>query len=257
MNHPFIPSIHNGTTCAKCKKSVLEHSDKAECEVCGNVGLVDLMYGSILMCQSCFEKERDLAKQNTRPEIVAARLNQARLDSLNQALSEARQVDESIKVSSDLFNADTIAIVERKKLIDANNSIENKPYFLAEELLNQFRINTKVIFEKNDELIKLNNQQKAIQVYLNNLANQLRQEEREKLKIQDINYKPEKPQIKRQVSPRTSPKLDMSELRRVANEIGVSVMFVQQFVVSKGISPDEAGKMIRASIESAKQSSSQ
>src|SRR5436309_15810514 len=201
MNHPFIPSIHNGTTCAKCKKSSEVHGDKAECEVCGAVGPVDLMYGSILMCESCYQKELDLQTANNRPEVITARVNQSRINSLNRALSEAKEVDESIRVSSDLFNADTMAIIERKKLIEANDSIENKPYFLANELIEQFRHNKQVIFEANEIIIKASNEQKAIQVYLNNLANSLRQEEREKLKISDINYKPEKPQIKRQTAP--------------------------------------------------------
>src|SRR5438876_8814792 len=147
MNHKFIPSIHNGTICAKCHKSSEVHSDKAECEVCGAVGQVDLMYGSILMCQSCYQKELDLANQNNKPEVVAARLNEARLESLNRSLTEARAVDESIKVSSDLFNADTLAIIERKKLIDANDEITNKPYYLANELIEQFRHKKQVIFD--------------------------------------------------------------------------------------------------------------
>src|SRR5438552_1349413 len=102
MNHKFIPSIHNGTICAKCHKSSEVHSDKAECEVCGAVGQVDLMYGSILMCQSCYQKELDLANQNNKPEVIQARLNQSRIDSLNRTLSEAKEIDNSIRVSSDL-----------------------------------------------------------------------------------------------------------------------------------------------------------
>ena len=255
MNHNFIPSIHNGTTCAKCRKPSNVHGDQATCEVCNNVGPVDLMYGSILMCQSCYQKELDLANQNNKPEVVAARLNEARLESLNRSLTEARAVDESIKVSSDLFNADTLAIIERKKLIDANDEITNKPYYLANELIEQFRHNKQVIFDKNDELVKLNNQQKAIQVYLNNLANSLRIEEREKLKISDINYKPDAPKITRVKAPTTArAKFNMGELKKAASELGVSVMFVQQFVVQRNCSVEEASKIIRQSIEAAKSS---
>src|SRR5438876_1888309 len=255
MNHNFIPSIHNGTTCAKCRKPSDVHGDKAECEVCSSIGPVDLMYGSILMCQSCYQKELDLQTANNKPEVVAARLNEARLESLNRTLIEAKEIDESNHVSSDLFNADTITIIERKKAIDSNDSIENKPYYLANELIEQFRHNKQVIFDKNDELVKLNNQQKAIQVYLNNLANQLRQKEREDLRITDITYQPDTPKITRVKAPSTAKqKLDMPALKKAASELGVSVMFVQQFVVQRNCSVEEASKIIRQSIEAAKSS---
>ena len=166
-------------------------------------------------------------------------------------MNEARQVDESIRVSSDLFNADTMAIIERKKLIDSNPDIENKPYFLANQLIEQFRHNKQVIFEANETIIKASNEQKAIQVYLNNLANSLRQEEREKLKISDINYKPESKVISRPKAPSRT-KLDLIALKKAASELGVSLIFIQQLVISKGISIEQAVDVIKKSIESAK-----
>jgi len=148
-----------------------------------------------------------------------------------------------------------MAIIERKKLIDSNPSIENKPYFLANELIEQFRHNKQVIFEANETIIKANNEQKAIQVYLNNLANSLRQEEREKLKISDINYKPTEAKPIRVKAPSTGrTKLDLTALKKAASELGVSLIFIQQLIISKGISIDEARDVIRKSIELAKQS---
>ncbi len=252
VNHSFIPSIGNGTICAKCHKDAISHTNEAVCECCPNIGPVELVFGGILMCKSCYKKELSLQNENRKPENQAARINQ-----MNASLQKARDIDNSIQISSDIFNAKTVAILDLKKLIDDNETITNKPYALASELTERFTHLKNIIFEANKSVIDATNEQKAIQVYLNNLANQLRVEEREKLKIADINYKPPvvKPSTPKHIKTSSAKKLDKAELRKYAMELGVNEFTLQMLVVSKGITVEQAANMLRKSINEAKSES--
>jgi hypothetical protein len=137
-----------------------------------------------------------------------------------------------------------------KKAIDENPEIVNKPYALAEELTNMHKKFTDSISEHNEAIQVENSKQKAIQVYLNNMANSLRVEEREKLKIADINYKPQavKPSKPKPISTtgtKKSTKLDKNELNKFAAELGVSAFTLQQIVVARNCSVADAAIYLR------------
>jgi uncharacterized coiled-coil protein SlyX len=171
-------------------------------------------------------------------------------------LKESRDIDNRVTVRTDLFNAATIAIAELKKSIDSDETITNKPYALAVELQNRYSHYKQVIFELNEKVVEASNQQKAIQIYLNNLANTLRQEEREKLKIQDINYKP---RAVRTVSAKaiklSKKKLDTKELRKYAAELGVPEFTLRMVAIQKGLDATSVYKLMKANIEAAKNQS--
>lgn len=248
MNHTFVES-HDGTDkCAKCKFTLLAHGKEAICDCCPNRGIVEIRYGNMLMCSDCWNKEQSLHAENMKPEN-----QQARVDAMHNAMEASRKLDASVEVRSDLFNAATVSIVELKKLIDDNPTITNKPYALAETLTERFSHFKQVIFDANENIINATNNQKAIQVYLNNLANSLRVEEREKLKLADINYKPGaiKP-VKTVTAVKTrkaSTKLDKKELDKYAKELGVSAFTLQMLCVSQGITPEMAANKLRKSIK--------
>jgi len=224
-----------------------------ECEVCDNKDChVTKHYGNMWFCDDCWLKEQDLQKVNQSPEN-----QQARVDAYRASVQTSRELDNKIEVRTDLFNAATTAIVELKAMIDANVDITNKPYALAEELLNRFNHFKQVVFELNEKIVDANNNQKAIQVYLNQMANQLRAEEREKLKIADINYKPNpvspsKPRSISTTGTRKKGGLDKAELTKYAKELGISEITLQMVCVSKGITPETAANQLRKSIEAAK-----
>jgi hypothetical protein len=250
MNHTFVEPTDGTDKCARCKFNAIAHGNEAICDCCPNKGPVEIRYGNMLMCKACWDKEQALHAENMKPEN-----QQARVDAMNQAITESRKLDASVEVRSDLFNAATVSIVELKKLIDENPAITNKPYALAETLTERFSHFKKVIFDANEQIINATNNQKAIQVYLNNLANSLRAEEREKLKLQDINYKPGavKP-VKTVTAVKTrkaSTKLDKKELDKYAKELGVSAFTLQMLCVSQGITPEQAANKLRKSIKEA------
>jgi hypothetical protein len=211
MKHSFTPSILNSELCGTCKRDKIAHTKEAVCEACSNVGPVELMYGNMLLCESCISKD----KEHQSPEKQEERVNNYR-NSVDAFVQATRSIDDSLRIRTDVFNAKTAAIVEIKNAIYNDPAIENKPYAFASECTRRFEILKKVIFDKNQEIIDATNEQKALQVQLNQMANQLRAEEREKLKIADINYKP--PVVK-SVTPAkiktASKKLDKVELRKV------------------------------------------
>jgi hypothetical protein len=222
-----------------------------DCESCDkvSVSIRKLHSKNIWFCDECYEKEiqAQIDMVNSNPIIEQNRLN--------IALNTARQIDESINVRTDLFNAATLSIVELKQIIDMDTTIENKPYTLAAELMKRFTHFKSVVFELNQKIVEAGNQQKAIQIYLNQLSNSLRSEEREKLRIADINYKPTSPKsiTTKPITTKTiSKKIDKVELRKYAAELGVSEFTLQMLVVQKGISVATAANLLRNSIKESK-----
>jgi len=208
-------------------------------------------YGGMIVCGNCYAIEMGLLKTNSTPQAQNERVEESN-NKMALALEASRAVDESIKVRTDLFNAATTSIIELKAQIDGNAEITNKPYALAEELTKRFEHHKQVVFELSEQIVAAGNSQKAIQIYLNQLANSLRAEEREKLKIADINYKPNpvKPVKTRAVKTTgTSKKLDKAELKKYAAELGVSEFTLQMVCVSQGISPEMAANKLRKSIK--------
>jgi hypothetical protein len=223
------------------------HNGKVgDCEVCDAKGvrIRPLHSRNMWFCDSCYEIE-------IQAQVDSVKTRLTEINPVQSAISQAAKIDSSIQVRTDLFNAATTAIVELKKTIDEDASIVNKPYALAEALMARFSHFKQVVFELNQQIVDAGNQQKAIQVYLNGLANSLRAEEREKLKIADINYKPGPAKIVK--PPANKPKkLDKAELRKYATEIGVSEFTLQMLVVQKGISVADAAKLLQQSVNRAK-----
>ncbi|MCI0617566.1 hypothetical protein L0244_31720 [bacterium] len=248
MNHTFIKALDGTDKCAKCKFPELSHGNEATCEVCPNKGPVEIRYGNILMCESCWIKE-----QTTLREIMKPENQQRRVDAMHAAMDASRSIDAKVQVREDLFNSATVSIIELKKIIDENPAITNKPYALAEELRNRFETFKRAIFEANEKVIEATNNQKAIQVYLNTLANQLRQEEREKLKLSDINYKPTEHHPRQTKAPTIrKPSFNKIEIARYAKELGVSEFTLQMLCVAKGIPVEAAAKLLKQSLKVAK-----
>lgn len=243
MNHQFQSNPLNIILCVTCHKELNSHFLQGKCEICDSDTFVTLIPGNLSACGLCRSKELLAYK-----ESQSSTNQQSRIDQMN--LTSARAIDESVSIRTDLFNAATVSIIELKTLIEADDSIINKNFALAAEVRNRFYQFTSLIFEKKAELEKLGNEQKAHQIYLNQLANQLRIEEREKLKIADINYKPVSP-IK---SPKaiTVKKFDKAELRNAAKEIGIPEFALQILIVSKGMTVEQAKNHMKQIMNSSK-----
>ena len=230
-----------------------------DCEVCPATNtIITLRHSNIWFCEECWEKEQTMQKATFSPDAVKARVEAVQLAApAQQILQEARNIDNSIGVRTDVFNAATAAIVEVKKVIDADASITNKPYALASELMSRFSHFKNVVFQAQETIVDANNNQRAIQQYLNNMANTLRAEEREKLKIADINYRPnpvKTPTVKPIKTVGTSvKKATKAEIANAAKELGIAEFTLHAFVLQCGGDLQAAVTKIKASIEAAKQ----
>jgi hypothetical protein len=230
------------------------------CATCRTANADDIRYGNLPMCNKCWEKEKALQAENMSPANQQARVDAANAVSTRQIEQDvvklSQQIDSSITVSSDIFNAKTTAILDLKAAIDNDESITNKPYKLAETLKTRFEHLTGVIFNAGEQIKDANNEQKAIQQFLNNLANSLRSEEREKLRLADIKYQPQpvkSPTVKtvkttgtRQSKvPAHRQKLDKESIKKYAAELGVPEFHIQQICVSQGVIPEKAAEIVR------------
>src|SRR4030095_16316721 len=253
MNHPFVASHANVDICIRCKFPLIAHTNEAECEACGNKAAVKMRYGNMLMCSDCWQKELALKSE---PMESGVTVNQSE-DIQNKILAQSKEIDNSLELRTDIYNAETIAIVDIKKAVYEDENITNKPYVVAERLLERLTHFRKIGFELNEQIQNNNNQQRALQQELNSLSNTLRNEEREKLKLADINYKPN--QIKsRAIKPISTTstakkaKIDKVALKKAAIELGISEFMIQQICVAKGLSVEDAVVVLKKSIEAAK-----
>lgn len=235
------------------------NSKIGNCEVCEKTDVeITVHYGNMWFCSDCWEIEKEAVKVNTAPSAQLERVNDSHTTTLqNAALEASRAIDANIQIRTDLFNAATVSIIELKKTIDEDTTITNKPYALAEELKKRFEHFKDVVFELNQQLVDAGNNQKAIHIYLNNMANQLRVEEREKLKIADLSYQPKaitKPTVRKVGTTSTTKKvkIDKLELAKYVKEIGVSEFMFIQIINTKQCTVAEAAEIIKKSIAAAK-----
>lgn len=243
MNHAFVKPAGSEDKCVKCRFPEISHGDKAVCETCPNVGPVEIRFGNMLMCEECWRKEQKTHAENITPEK-----QQERVDLINQRV--AKNNTQVIEMRTDLFNQATEAIVVVKNRIEVDNTIENKKYALAEYLKNHHSQLQSKIFDAQKQIDEMATEQRAVQVYLNNMANQLRKEEREKLKIADINYKPV--EVK-SVKPREikTKKVPQKDIKAAALKHQLPEFILTQMVL-QGSSLDEAVAKVQKAISTAK-----
>lgn len=228
MNHSYIPSQIDSTKCGICKYGVIQHTDMATCEACSYIGKCDI-FMTMLMCPECIEKEKLLQTDSKNHADT-------RVQSI---IEKSRAVDYSIGFREDIFNAQTISINELKSAIESDVSITNKRFELAKQLTDRYQHFSKIIFEKQQEISEESTKQRAVQSYLNQLATTLRTEERERLKLNDINYKPS--ESKPKVTKVTTKKgFDKVELVEWANKANVPLAALQMICVAKNLTPQQA-----------------
>lgn len=244
MDHSFISSQLDNSKCARCKYTEIDHTDRATCETCGNSGNCEIFAG-MLMCSTCKENEIKALMEHQSPEKQAER---ARLH--NQSLIEhSRTIDQSIKVKTDIFNAETVAITDLFKAIDENPEIQNKLYVKASELKNRIDHFQKVIFDSRSVLQDATERHQVIQTQLNELANKLRQDERERLKLNDINYQPGAIRTVKPKSVKVSTKKwNKADVREAAAKYKVPIDAVQMICVARNMDAESAAMMLAKQI---------
>lgn len=182
--------------------------------------------------------------------------NKNRLN-VNDVLRKSRDIDSHVQVSTDIFNAATTAIVDIERAIDEDETITNKPWAKAQALLDRFQHFKTVQIEFNRGIIEAVNNQKALQVRLNTLANTLREEEREKLRLSDLNYQPRA--LKIPVTAKTiklsKQRIDNVALRRYSSELGIPEFSLRAIAIQKNLTADGVYKLMKDNLDKAKAAS--
>lgn len=233
---------------------VVTESKVETCECCPNeVKLGDIkIFNKMKMCNSCYQQELSLTVKNYESSEHMSAANQ------ESRVMESRKLDSNIQIRADIFNAQTVSIIELKALIDADDSVpeDKKNFRLAEELTHRHNHFKKVIFDLNEEMVNKSNAQRAIQTYLNDMQNKLRTDERESLRLKDVTYKPAAIKLPTKESkPKIVKKYDKVGIRDAAITLNTYLVAngylpfpesaIQMMCVRRNLNPIDAIEIIR------------
>lgn len=215
-----------------------------KCNVCESTKNI-VVWEAQPWCNDC--KKVEMLAQKDIVDTADERVKEIKDINAMNTLDRQIYVDTTIQVASDIFNAKTVAIIELKKAIDEDESIDNKQYELAKRLKDRFTHLKEVIFTRTQENLQDSSEQRSIQSYLNNLANSLREKEREELRLKDLTYKPlapSKPGKPRKPKVKT-PKFNKADIKMYAAQLGVDEFTLQMICVSKNMQPKEASEELK------------
>jgi len=225
-----------------------------ECDYCDETeGIIKI--GDSLTCPT-HRDQATIGEDNNQAHYDAIKNRETITPAIevNEVLRQTKAIDTAVAVRTDLFTAETIAIDTIKVAILGDDTITNKPYALAQAVHARYTKYKEVIFEHQQLINEETNKQRAAQIYLNNLSNQLRADEREKLKIADINYKPRAVAMK--VTPKAQrlvkARIDVKELRMRAAELGIPEFTFKMILIQKHLTVEAAYQMFKANIDAAK-----
>lgn len=230
----------------------IKASKIGECETCSkkDVKIIE-QYPRMWMCEECVEKEEAAEKIRMSPENQAARVREmnTQMQQSNAILERSRQIDMSIEIKADVFNAATIPAVELKQAIIADPEIplDKKDIVYANTCVERYLHLKEVIFGKRDELLKMENEMRMWQIQARANAAKLSAELKEQFAAADttISY-PVKPvkSVKpaKESKPKTGKSLDRAGLMEASKKFDVPMQIIQTLVVSKNLTPEWAAK---------------
>jgi len=192
-----------------------------DCDCCPDSKMVKCVetFG-MMMCEGC------IAKQGAVSTFIA----------------ETRTIDTSIQVKTDIFNAKTVAAVELRGAIMADASIADdmKEYEYAKATAARQAHLSKVIFEREQQLLEDKNELRMWQTQTNHAVAKLKAEYQAHFKSNDLNYKPQAPKSVKPKAIKKAPKFDKVAVMAAAGKYGVPAGAVQMSVLQHHWTPDEA-----------------
>jgi hypothetical protein len=190
--------------------------------------------GNILMCADC--KAKDDAVAIMHEEAVAG----------NKLLQQLRSVDNQSELKADIFNANTVAIVELKGAIwaDVNIPEARKQYVYTQELARHFEHQQKVVFDKRAELTAEESIARRWQTAAQEAAGKLTAVEREHFKKLNMAYQPSVKTVKpaKSAGTKVTKNYKGNELREACAKYNVPAPIIQLMVIQRGITAEMAAK---------------
>lgn len=211
---------------------------KGDCECCLKTDITLHHFNNMWMCDECKTKELALM-----PEVKI-------VNGVNNIIEKSRQIDASVEIKADLFNAETVASVELKSAIERDETIpaDKKQYVYADESLTRYLQFKQAVFEMREEMNRKENAMRFWQVQARQAAATLHGEFREKFKALDINYQPvapPKPKLPSASKPKTgTKKFKLEEIKKFAEQYGVPHTSVQLVATAKNLTAEEAAKYL-------------
>lgn len=203
MKHTFVGSLTDATLCRQCKRPEVDHTFAAICESCGDTAECEVTDKDILMCEKCQARDKEV-----EDEISAlGSTREERVNNVKSIYAQNRQVEQSIRILPEIFNAKMMAIVELAKAVDIDPEIpaDEKQFRLAKILDERYHHLKEILVEHRKTITEIENEQRAINQYYNDLAKKLRADQREKIRLKDVTYQPVEPKtIKKPRAPKFS-----------------------------------------------------
>lgn len=221
MNHPFAISWANPNLCGKCKRVKIDHGPNAQCESCSFIGECDLYPSfdsskAILLCKECILKENEA-------HVSAA-------EKANRTISEVigsneHETYDIIECRQQFFNAESQSIISIKQEIYAQDGLseEEKRYKCALAIKERVDSFKKTLWEITEKSTELSNKIRAGIVFLNNISDELREKEREELKLKNINFNPAVNSVKGIKIPNVKVSKEESTIIKYAGLMKISV----------------------------------
>lgn len=234
-DHAFRAFVHDEMHCVQCGFPEAMHTEKAKCEVCDDHKGPLQVFRTILMCQACRQKEQEAIANNeasAEQRVVEQRESFVK----RQAADMMKELDASITIRTDYFNADIPSVMSIKAIIDADETyatVDAKRFALALAIRERFEKDKKILFEVREVETKIASTMRAMQSYMSDLASTMKAEERAKLQLENINYKPTPPKVDKQPKPiSVKAKIDKHAMREMAAKHGIPEAALQMLAVS-------------------------
>lgn len=211
-----------------------------ECDTCDSKNVqITLEHHNIWMCESCKTEDDERTEKNKQVQAI---------------ITEAKVIDTTIELKSDIFNAVTVPATAIKAAIWADDSIpDNKKDFAYTSMMNERHLHfKKIVFERRAELLKLENEMLAWQVQAQHAAGKLHGEERAKFREIDVNYQPapvKSVKVAAGVSGKKGPSKNdykRNEMAAAVEKYGLPANAIRMMMLRKNMTADEAGKALAA-----------
>jgi hypothetical protein len=215
------------------------------CEVCDKPELVlYVTQGGILMCQPCIDDEKEKL---------------AKYVQMNNVVQTFKQVDQTIHVAQDIYNAKTIPMIQLRAAIeqDENIPVGQKDFVFAQKC-EEHMIHLKEILKKQRQEVEENeNELRAWGTNQQVAIGKLRLELRGQFTARNIDYAPSKPKITKSSTKEKAPKsaskkVTAAQAREAAEKYGVNHVLVLMTAQGSNISAEDAAISVYKKLEGKK-----
>ena len=222
-----------------------ESRKESDCDCCELTGIVTYYTprGDMWQCQGCKDKDAALEARQIQSQML---------------LTDIKKMDDSVHMKADIFTAKTVAAIELRGAIEADSTIADadKDFVYASRMRDRILHLKQVIEAKRASLIEDQNEVGMWQVNAQEVVAKLSAQHRAHFKEMDLNYHP--PTVTKEKVVKTAKsgpsvpkpkKVTYTSVQRAEAAIkwNLPLNLIQLTAELRGVSPDEAGRIITES----------